>query len=109
MIKVIILGTAHLATSPGKCSPDKTLRECYYSREIINRIQPELEKKGFIVMIDYAALQPNPQMKGSTWKQEQSRELRWRADFVNAVCSKYGTSNCLYVSVHVNGIGTDGK
>lgn len=108
-MKVIILGTAHLATSPGKCSPDKTLRECYYSREIINRIKPILEQKGFIVMIDYAALQPNPQMKGSTWKQEQSRELRWRADFVNAVCSKYGTSNCLYVSVHVNGIGTDGK
>ena len=108
-MKVIILGTAHLATSPGKCSPDKTLRECYYSREIINRIKPILEQKGFIVMIDYAALQPNPQMKGSTWKQEQSRELQWRANFVNAVCNKYGKANCLYVSVHVNGIGTDGK
>ena len=109
MIKVIILGTAHLATSPGKCSPDKSLRECYYSREIINRIKPELERKGYIVFIDYAALQPNPQMKGSTWKQEQSRELQWRANFVNSVCNKYGTAQCIYVSVHVNGIGTDGK
>lgn len=109
MIKAIILGTAHLATSPGKCSPDKSLRECYYSRELASRIKSDLEREGFMVVIDYAALQPNSPMRGSTWRQEQSRELQWRVDFVNSVCRSVGASQCVYVSIHVNGMGSDGQ
>jgi len=32
---IIILGTAHLASTPGKCSPDKKFKEYKYSREIV--------------------------------------------------------------------------
>lgn len=106
---IIILGTAHLTTTPGKCSPDKNFRECVYSREIVKRVCDELSRLGYRVVIDYPDLQPNTQMKGATWKQEQSRELTWRANFVNSLCAKYGTSNCLYVSIHVNAAGADGK
>lgn len=106
---IIILGTAHLATTPGKCSPDKQFRECIYSREIVRRVYEELSRKGYHVFIDYPDLQPNAQMRGATWKQEQSRELTWRANFVNSLCAKYGTANCLYVSIHVNAAGADGK
>lgn len=106
---IVILGTAHLGTTPGKCSPDGKFRECIYSREIVKMIKSELEKKGITVIIDYEPLEPNSQMKGATAKQEQSRELTWRANYVNSLCTKYGTSNCIYVSVHINAAGGDGQ
>lgn len=105
----VILGTAHLITTPGKRSPDGTLRECEYSREIVKLIKQKLENKGITAIIDYETLEPNAQMKGSTAKQEQSRELVWRVKFVNNLCSKYGTNNCIYVSVHVNAAGMGDK
>ena len=106
---IVILGTAHLDTTPGKCSPDGKFKECKYSREIVKMIKEDLEKKGVTAVIDYEPLEPNAKMKGATAKQEQSRELTWRANFVNSLCSKYGTNNCIYVSVHVNAAGADGK
>ena len=102
---IVILGTAHLGTTPGKKSPDGTLRECVYSREIVKRIKEQLENKGITVFIDYESLEPNSAMKGSTASQEQSRELTWRANYVNNLCNTYGTSNCVYISVHVNAAG----
>lgn len=102
---VIILGTAHLATTHGKRSPDGKFREYEYSRDIVNRVYDELSRMGYQVAIDYPAPAPNAQMKGANWKQEQSRELIWRADFVNGLCAKYGAANCLYVSIHTNAAG----
>lgn len=106
---VIILGTAHLATTPGKCSPDGRFREYAYSRDIVAAVAAALRKEGYTVFTDYMAPNPSPQMKGTTAKQEQNRELAWRVDFVNSVCAKYGKSRCLYVSVHNNAAGADGK
>lgn len=102
---IVILGTAHLGTTPGKRSPDGQFRECIYSREIVQMIKSELEKRDITAIIDYEPLEPNTKMKGDTYTQEQSRELKWRVDFVNNLCSKYGTANCIYVSVHVNAAG----
>lgn len=107
---VIILGTAHLATTPGKCSPEGgQFREYAYSREIVAAVAAALRKEGYTVFIDYMAPNPSPQMKGSTWREEQNRELAWRVRYVNSVCAKYGKSRCLYVSVHNNAAGADGK
>lgn len=106
---VIILGTAHLATTPGKCSPDGQFREYAYSREIVGAVAAALRKEGYTVFTDYMAPNPSPQMKGTTAKQEQNRELAWRVDFVNSVCAKYGKANCIYVSIHNNAAGADGK
>lgn len=102
---VVILGTAHLETTPGKQSPDGRLREYKYSREIVQMIKKELESKGITTFIDYEPLTPNSYMKASTAKKEQSNELVWRVNYVNSLCAKYGTKNCIYVSVHVNAAG----
>lgn len=105
----IILGTAHLATTPGKSSPDGRLREYAYSRKTAGSVAEELRAKGYTVYIDYMTPNPSPQMKSASWKQEQSRELAWRVNFVNSVCGKYGKNNCLYISIHTDAAGADGN
>lgn len=104
----IILGTAHLATTPGKRSPDGVFREAVYSREVIAEIEGQLRAQGFNVVVDYRELEPNREMRAATAAQEASRELIWRANFVNQLCRKNGTAKCLYVSIHVNAAGNGG-
>ena len=72
-------------------------------------IQEDLKEKGINAVIDYEPLLPNDKMKGANAKQEQSKELTWRVNYVNSLCSKYGASNCIYISVHVNAAGSDGQ
>lgn len=103
MKKIIILGTAHLATTPGKCSPDKKFKEYKFSREVVKLIEQGLKSKGYTVYIDYMPEQPNNKMTDNT------SELKWRVNYVNELCNKLGTANCVYISIHVNAAGGDGK
>ena len=97
----IILGTAHLKSTPGKSSPDGEFKEYQYSREIVEELKIKLEAMGYKVIVDI----PEDDIKGIT----SSQELVKRVKFVNNLCDKYGTGNCLYVSIHVNAAGDDGK
>ena len=54
---LIILGTAHLDTTPGKCSPDGKFREAVWSREFVADLKPMLESYGLEVMIDWIDLE----------------------------------------------------
>lgn len=109
MGKVIILGTAHLATTPGKCSPDGRFKEYAFSREVVTLVESRLKALGYTVYVDYMATEPNAQMKGNTWRAQQNNELKYRVGVVNSLCGKYGAKNCVYVSIHVNAAGADGK
>ena len=106
---MIILGTAHLGTTPGKCSPDKRLREAVWSREICKELRTKLRAYNYKVEIDYEPLNPSADMKGATPKIEQSHELAVRVNYVNSLCRKHGKNNCLYVSIHVDAAGNDDK
>ena len=98
--KIVILGTAHGANVSGKRSPDGSFREYKYSREIVACIKSKLENLGVRVFVDITEdLVPTP----------QRNELDTRVSIVNAICKQYGTSNCIYVSVHVNAAGSSGK
>lgn len=90
----IILGTAHLKSTPGKCSPDKRLFEYKYSRELVQKIRNKLQDLGYEVYIDI----PEEDLKLS-----QNQELSRRVKYVNQF------KNCIYVSIHVNGAGDGSK
>ena len=92
----IILGTAHLKSTPGKCSPDKRLFEYKYSRELVQHIYSALKELGYSVFIDVA----EEDLKGFSQKQE----LQHRVKFLNSFKEK-----SIYVSVHVNGAGDGTK
>lgn len=95
-MKIIILGTAHLKSTFGKCSPDKKFYEYLYSRELVQYIKNILEKSGYKVFVDI----PEDDLKLT-----QNQELLKRVTFVNDVCKIYGTNNCIYISIHVNAAG----
>lgn len=97
-MKTIILGTAHLKSTPGKCSPDKRLREYKYSREVCSNVKAILEGMGYKVFID---------IEDEDLKITSSQELQKRVKIVNDLQKKY--KNCIYVSIHVNAAGADGK
>ena len=50
-MKTIILGTAHLKSTPGKCSPDKSIREYSYVREIVQMLDKALREIGIKTFI----------------------------------------------------------
>lgn len=106
---IIILGTAHRKREPGKESPDKRLKECVYSRELCAEIAVKLRTYGYKVEIDYEPLDLPKTMQSSIVKQERTNELAMRVNYVNEVCRQQGAKNVLYVSIHVNAIGKDGK
>ena len=106
---IVILGTAHRMREPGKESPDKRLKECIYSREICKEIAEKLRAYGCKVEIDYEPLDLPKSIQSFIVKQERSNELAMRVNYVNEVCRQKGTKNVLYVSIHVNAIGADGR
>lgn len=106
---IIVLGTAHRMREPGKESPDKRLKECVYSREICSEVAAKLKAYGCKVETDYEPLDLPKTMQSSIVRQERNNELSMRASFVNNICRQEETKNVLYVSIHVNAVGTDGK
>ena len=98
-MKTIILGTAHLKSTPGKCSPDKKFYEYKYSREICRAVKAILENYGYKVIIDID--------DDDLEKVTQSQELSLRCRIVNELHKQY--KNCIYVSIHVNAAGNGTK
>lgn len=97
-MKTIILGTAHLKSTPGKCSPDKKFFEYKYSREICSSIKVILQEMGYKVFID---------IEDEDMKLTPSQELSLRCKIVNDLQKIY--KNCIYISIHVNAAGADGN
>ena len=93
----IILGTAHLSSTPGKRSPDGKFREYAYSRKVCKAVQEELLSRGVDCVIDYL----DDDMPGLT----SSQELVKRVQIVNEMAKK---TDCLYVSIHVNASAKNG-
>ena len=94
MVKVLI-DNGHGENTPGKCSPDKRLREYAYAREIARRVEKCLKCKGYDAQ--------------RIVEEETDIPLSVRCKRVNDICKQVGTKNVLLVSIHNNAAGADGK
>lgn len=95
MNKVILVDNGHGCDTLGKCSPDKSLYEYLWTREIVARVVDTLTMRG----IDARIITPEK------WDVSLGERVRR----VNALCSRYGSKNVCLCSVHVNAAGADGK
>lgn len=93
MKTTVILGTAHGSNVAGKRSPDGRLREYLYSREVCRRVRDALVARGVRCVIDIES--------------DREPSLRERVRLVNRLCREHG--ECLYVSIHNNAAGSDGR
>lgn len=102
--KVVIIGTPHGENVPGKCSPDGNYYEYRFGRELAMALKLVLEQDGYTVVVDWTADVVPEMVQGKATK-----ELEMRCEIVNAVCKAFGAENCVYVSVHSNASGSDGR
>lgn len=79
----------------GKCSPDKTVLEYYWARDMAKRIAGKAKAAGITPIILVPEIKDIP--------------LNTRTRRVNDLCRKYGTKNCILLSIHINAAGGDGK
>lgn len=94
MVEVLI-DNGHGENTPGKCSPDKRLREYAYAREIARRVEKCLRCKGYEAQ--------------RIVEEETDVPFSERCKRVNDICKQVGTKNVLLVSIHNNAAGGDGK
>lgn len=92
---IVLIDNGHGNNTPGKCSPDKSLREYKWAREIAARIETVLKAKG----IDARRIVT----------EETDIPLGTRANRVNAFCRQVGKQNVILISVHSNAAGGDGR
>lgn len=92
---IVLIDNGHGEETPGKCSPDKRLREYKYCREIAQQVSRELSLKG----VNTVLLVP---VKTDILLKERVRK-------VNAWCNKHGAKNVMLVSIHINAARSDGK
>lgn len=90
----ILIDNGHGINTPGKCSPDRKLREYAWAREIAKRLENTLKAKG----LDAERIVT----------EETDISINERVRRVNAICNKVGTSNVLLVSIHINAAGNSG-
>ena len=87
----ILLDPAHGHNTPGKRSPDGTLLEYAYTRELANQILATLQSKGHNAQLLVPETEDIP--------------LKERVRRVNAHCTALGKTNVLLISIHINAAG----
>ena len=87
----ILLDPGHGLNTPGKRSPDGTLLEAAYNREIAQLTLSQLQAKGY----DAQLLVP----------ETEDIPLKERVRRTNAHCQALGKSNVILISLHLNAAG----
>ena len=92
---LLILDNGHGADTPGKCSPDRTLREYAWTRLMTALIAQKARARGIRTEIIVPETRDIP--------------LSTRSARANAIARRNGLKNCLFISVHINAAGADGR
>lgn len=91
---VVILDNGHGKDTKGKRSPDETVLEYLYTRELVAAIATALRAEG--VQVELLTPELN------------DIKLSIRTNRANAICFEKGVRRCLLVSVHLNAAGSGG-
>lgn len=91
---VVILDNGHGVNTPGKCSPDKTLLEYKWAREIVDRLMVEFAKHGI------RSIKLVPEDKDISLRERVRRANQHYKD---------NNKQAILISVHCNAAGADGK
>ena len=91
----VLIDNGHGSNTAGKCSPDRSLREYTWAREIASRLVDELKKRS----IDAERIVT----------EETDISLRERCRRVNTICAKLGAKNVILISIHINAAKSDGR
>lgn len=94
-MKIVLIDNGHGNDTRGKRSPDGSLFEWKWTREVAVMLEAALKAKG----VDARRIVT----------EDTDIKLKERVRRVNAVCSKAGTQNVVLVSIHINASGNDGK
>lgn len=89
--RIVILDNGHGINTPGKYSPDESLKEYKWNREFVDKLIPLLENEGYTVF--------------KIVTEDKDISLSERANRANKIITKYGAGNCVFISVHVNAAG----
>lgn len=93
---IVLIDNGHGANTPGKCSPDKQIREYSYAREIASLLEQKLKEKGITAI--------------RIVTEENDVPLNTRVSRVNTICREFGSQNCCVVSIHLDACPpNDGK
>ena len=91
----ILIDNGHGILTKGKRSPDGTLLEYAYTRDLARQVVTELKNKGY----DAELLVP----------EEDDIPLSERVRRTNAHCQAFGKTNVILISIHVNAAGDGSK
>lgn len=92
---VVCIDAGHGINTPGKCSPNKSLREWKWNREVAAMVHTQLKEQGIDARLVVT--------------EDQDISLTERCRRINYICNQKGKKNVVSVSVHVNAAGSDGK
>lgn len=93
---IVLIDNGHGANTPGKCSPDKQIREYSYTREIASLLEQKLKEKSITAI--------------RIVTEENDVPLNQRVSRVNTICREFGAQNCCVVSIHLDACPpNDGK
>ena len=94
---VVLIDNGHGKNTKGKCSPDKSIYEWEYTREIACRLYERLLIEGI------EAILITPEEKDISLTERVRREKRFTKE-----AKKVGKETC-FISLHLNAAGGDGK
>lgn len=92
---VVCIDNGHGKNTKGKCSPDRSLLEWQWNRQVALLLRDRLIKLGIDARLIVT--------------EDSDISLSERCKRVNRISKQVGAANCILVSIHVNAAGGDGK
>ena len=85
---IVLIDNGHGSNTAGKCSPDVSIREYKYTREIAIELEKQLKDRGITAI--------------RIVTEETDVPLAQRVSRVNTICREFGSKNCCVVSIHLD-------